>query len=165
MNSIFPNHSCYQCINRKASWRAEILRWNSFSQLWRPDHHVTIKYNCYWSHNNWLSEGKKTDTLEDRLFVVAGLPAVFLTLGASLWYEREKLKVTEPFAEGDHGPQGREAAHAGRPTKPLLLLCGQLRTCISLRVLPHTSTAAIKQKGRKHPPTCLRWPTKEGKQC
>lgn len=97
--------------------------------------------------------------------MVAGLPAVFLTLGASLWYEREKLKVTEPFAEGDHGPQGREAAHAGRPTKPLLLLCGQLRTCISLRVLPHTSTAAIKQKGRKHPPACLRWPTKEGKQC
>lgn len=141
MNSIFPNHCCYQCINRKASWKAKILRRNSFSQLWCPYHHILIKYNYYLSHNNWLSEWKRIDTPWDRLFVVAVLPAVFLTVRASLWYGREKLKVTEPFAKGSMDPKVEMQPMLRGPQSPLLLLCGQLGLHLIENVASHIHTS------------------------
>lgn len=96
--------------------------------------------------------------------MVAGLPAVFLTLGASFWYEREKLKVTEPFAEGTMDPKAEKQPMLGGPQSPFYCCVGSYDLHFIENVASHI-TAAIKRKERKHPLACLRWSTKEGKQC
>lgn len=59
-------------------------------------------------------------------------------------------------------PKAETQPMLGGPQSPLYCCVGST-ACISLRTLPHTSTGAIKKKGRKHPPACLRQSTKEGK--
>lgn len=162
MKSIFANHRYYQCINRKASWIAKIFRWNSFSQPSCRWPYTLGKYSCYLRHNNWLSERRQTDTPG-----TGSLCCLSYLLGFS---QSEHLfgmggrswRSPSPLQKGTMDPKAETQPMLGGPQSPLYCCVGST-ACISLRTLPHTSTGAIKKKGRKHPPTCLRWSTKEGK--
>lgn len=66
-----------------------------------------------------------------------------------------------PLQKGTMDPKAETQPMLGGPQSPLYCCVGST-ACISLRTLPHTSTGAIKKKGRKHPPACLRWSKKKG---